>query len=252
MSTTKNQYEIQLLERDLSALVTHYQPVIEIVVSKFITRGFFKVDEKMDVVQTVNEQLLEKKMERIRQHFNGSVYLSTYFSKVVYNICLEVARSKQRRPHMESEESLKTVAQTDWTPVQKLAVQDELFRLEALLRGIEKKRTRTVLSLKLFARILLEEEDLGEYRQAFARDELAMVRTTFFDPYDEMSDKEIYQIIILLFNKIEQKKSDADSLRKWINQLCDKLVLLLNGDPPRSGHSRETLKMLLQLYYEKA
>ncbi len=251
MSTSRNQYEIELLQNDPTALVTHYQSIIEIVVNKFITRGFFSSDDRMDVIQTVNEQLLEKKMSRIQEHFNGSVYLSTYFSKVVYNICLEISRRKQRQPKTVSDEVLRTVAQREWSPEQKLAIRDELLRLEAVLKGIRRRPTRTKISLKLFARVLLNDMDLGEYRKALAKDELAMVRTTFFDPYDALTDKEVYGIIVKLFNKIEDKNNDPDSMRKWLNQVVDRIVEVLNGDPPRSQHNRDSLKILIQMYYEQ-
>jgi len=250
LSNKRNTRDLALLNKDSSALLSQYQPIVEAVVTSFIAKGFFKQDEKMDVVQTINTQMLEKKLERIQSNFNGSVLLSTYFSKVVYNACLELTRIKKKKPDFQTDEVLSTHASSSVNPIYQLAIQDELHRFEGILRTFYKKKTKTRLGLKLFARIILSDFDLGEYRDPQAKEELAMVRTVFFSSYDELMDKEVYEIIIKLFNKIENKRNDADSLRKWVNMILDKIIRILNGEPPKSHYQRDTLKILMQLYFQ--
>ena len=250
MRTERNKLDIELLQNDPSALLTHYQPIVESVVASFIRKGYFAPEDKMDIVQNINTQLLEKKLSKIKEHFNGSVYLTTYFSKVVYNSCLEINRSNQRKPHFIGDEVLQFVEQPQVNAWQKMAIKDELVRLDAILKSFYKKKDKTRISLKLFAKILLSDVDLGIYKNPLAANELAMVRTTFYCHYDTLTDKEIFKIIVLLFNKIENKKSDSDSLRKWVQMLADKIIRLLNGDKQRTNYERETLKTLLQLYYQ--
>ena len=76
-----------------------------------------------------------------------------------------------------------------------------------------------------------------------------MVKHHFFKNYDQLSDKEVFSIIVQLFNKIENKQTDGDSLRKWVQQMMDKIIQLLNGGPGSSNFDRESLKVLIQLYY---
>lgn len=245
----KNKFELHLLETDLKGLVAHYQPLIQIVVSKFISKGFFRPDEKMDMVQMVNASLLEGRMEKIREHFNGSVYLSTYVSKVIYNLCLEKARSKSRKAPLLEIDRFSNLQEHSISSHDRLVLQDEKRRLAAILKGVFKQRTKRLICLKVFSRIVLNDADLGEYRSVVAKHELAMVRTTFYDPYDKIIDKDAYHILCLLFNKIDDKTTDADSLRKWISLFIDKMLRLLNGDPPRASYDKETLKILLQIYF---
>lgn len=250
MRTERNNRDIDLLSKNPQLLLTEYQPIVESIVASFIRKGYFQAADKMDIVQNINTQLLEKKMNKIREHFNGSVYLTTYFSKVVYNTCLEINRSNQRKPHFIGEEVLQTVAKKEVATWQKMAIEDEKYRLEAIIKSFYKKKDKTNISLKLFARILLTNLDLGIYKDPVASNELAMVRTTFFDNYDSLNDKEVYEIIVLLFNKVENKTNDADSLRKWIQMRLDKIIGLLNGDSQRTSYTRETLQILLQLYFQ--
>lgn len=229
--------------------MTLYQPLIAAVVNSFVRKGFFTYADKMDVVQTVNTQLLEKKIGRIREHFNGSVYLRTYFSKVVYNICLEMTRRKKRQPIVGGDDLLQFETEKSLDPEQKLAIKDELLRLEALLKGLRKKRLKTVICLKLYARKWLTEADLDGYNEGLWIDELAMYRATFFDHYEKMNDKDVYAIAVLLFNKAENKTNSTDSLRKWVTSIVDQFVSRLNGDPPAYGYNRETLRILMQMYF---
>jgi len=250
LRTERNKLDIELLQKNPAALLTHYQSIVESVVASFIRKGYFSQADKMDIVQSINTQLLEKKLAKIKEHFNGSVYLTTYFSKVVYNTCLEINRSNQRKPHFIGEEVLQFVAEPQVNAWQKMAIQDEMFRLEGIVKSFYKKKDKTKISLKLFARILLSDLDLGIYRNPLAGNELAMVRTTFYDHYDTLTDKQVFEIVVLLFNKIENKSNDSDSLRKWVQMLADKIIRLLNGDEQRTAYDRETLKTLLQLYYQ--
>ncbi len=251
MNEERNKEEILLLEQRPDQLIARYQSIIETVVAGFIRRGFFDRTEKMDVVQTINTHLLEKKMARIQEHFNGSVYLRTYFSKVVYNTCLEITRKKARQPLITGDDLLVHHSDSSLNPEEQLAIKDELKRMEALLRGLGKKKKKTLLCLKLFAKKWLDEADLSDYNDPNLRDELAMMRTSFFDNYESMTDKAAYEVVVLLFNKLENKSNSADSLRKWVNTIIDRMIDLLNGEPPVYSYTRDTMRILLQMFFAK-
>ena len=251
MNENRNTEELRLLEQQPDQLIARYQSIIETVVAGFIRRGFFDRTEKMDVVQTVNTHLLEKKMQKIREHFNGSVYLRTYFSKVVYNTCLEITRKSARQPIIAGEELLEHETSKILNPEEQLAIKDELRRVEGLLKGFGKKQSKTLFCLKLFAKKWLDESDLAAYRQTQLKEEMAMIRTTFFENYESLPDKSAYEVVVLLFNKLESKSNSADSLRKWVNNIVDNMILILNGEPPVYGYTRDTLRILLQMYFAK-
>lgn len=242
----KNKEDIELLKNNPQKLLGKYQNIIEITVSKFIQRGFFKRDEKMDMVQSINQQMLESKLERIQQHYNGSTYLTTYFSKVVYNACLEIARSNKRKPIILDDSVLSYQADKSAMTEKNLMIEEEINRLEGLLKGIRKKKEKINFCLKLYARKVLEEKDLADYPQTKTE-----VLQPFFSHYDELNDKEVYKQVIPFFNLMEGKKGDADSLRKWFNMHLDKIIAILNGVPPIYGYDRNTLRILLQYFFDK-
>ncbi len=246
----KNAWEVDLLHADPASLVAHYQPTVGIIVQQFIRRGFFEGHEKMDIVQAVNTQLLEKKMGKMQKQFNGSVFLLTYFSKIVQNICVEMTRRRKKQPVFVEPEILLNVEEKQSNAFEKMAIQDELLRLEGLLIGW-RKRIKTEFCLKLFARIILEEKDLFGLDTEKTKLKINNIKSCFYNNYETLTDKEIAEIVIPVFNIIENKKNDADSLRKWIYLQVEKIVKILNGDPPVYAYDREALKVLLRFYYEK-
>ena len=135
VSKDQNTRETEWLHQEPDKLLTHYQFIVEATVARFISRGFFRAEEKMEVVQEINVELLEKKMARMREQYNGSVYLRTYFSRIIYNSCLEIARGRKRQPQILSTELLAEETSAQLSPIEALAIRDEMHRLEALLKG---------------------------------------------------------------------------------------------------------------------
>ena len=147
----------------------------------------------MDIIQQVNAIMLEKKLEQVRRNYNGSVLLSTYFSKVVYNQCLEIIRGRKKQIALHSEELLSKEKDDQLSVENKLIIEDEKARLDVIIKGILGLSPRLIIALKLFSRVLVKEEDyLGtllpenEVKQNF--EEL------FFSDYTAMNDKEVYRL----------------------------------------------------------
>lgn len=244
--------EVEWLHQNPERLLAHYQFIIEATVARFITRGFITPEEKDEWIQEINLQLWEKKLTRIKEQYNGTVLLRTYFSKIVYNTCLEITRQQQRQPRILSDEVLVASSSADLDAYQRMAIRDELRRFEGFLRGLTDRRYKSELCLKLFARLILIHADIQWYEAPKTREAIEQIKTHFFQTYDHLSDKEVYQIIINLFNLVEDRQTDADSLRKWVNSLVDKMIALLNGTPPVAAYDRDAVKALLRVYYESA
>lgn len=237
------------MKTDPAQLLTHYQSVVEIVCRQFIARGFFQAGEQAELIQEVNLSLLEGKLEKVQMHFEGTVKLRTYFSKVVYNSFQEIVRRRSRQPTLLSEESLQHTPDADLNAYQKMAIQDELFRLEAILKGLAKRQHKAVFNLKLLVRFLLEYIDIQFYSSPKTADLLEEIEKSFFQPYDHLTDKEVFDLSVQLYNVLEGKNNDGDSLRRWVNLLKDRLIHLLNGSPQRSAHTSDSIKLLLTYYF---
>ncbi|MBX2872997.1 MAG: hypothetical protein KTR30_12875 [Saprospiraceae bacterium] len=241
--------EREWLKTKPAQLLTHYQSVVEVVCQQFIARGFFQAGEREELIQEVNLVLLESRLQKIQLHFKGTVKLRTYFSKVVYNSFQELARRRSRQPTMLSEESLQHTPDADLNAYQKMAIQDELFRLEAILKGLGKRQHKALFNLKLLVRFLLEQTDIQFYTSPKTTSVLERIKKSFFQPYDQMTDKEVFDLSVQLYNLLEGKENDGDSLRRWINTLKDRLIHLLNGSPQRSAHTADSIKLLLTYYF---
>ncbi len=241
--------EREWLKNEPARLLTHYQSIMEVVCQQFIARGFFRAEEKEELIQEVYLSLLEGKLEKVQQHFKGTVKLRTYFSKVVYNSFQELALRRSRQPILLSEENLQYTPDADLNAYQKMAIQDELFRLEAILKGLAKRQHKAIFNLKLLVRFLLEYIDIQFYDSPTTANLIERIKESFFQPYDDMTDKEVYDLSVQLFNLLEGKENDGDSLRRWVNSLKDRLIQLLNGSPQRSAHTTDSIKLLLTYYF---
>ena len=251
MDRRQNKLECKWLTEQPNRLLTHYQPVVEIVVRQFIARGFFRAEEQQEIQQEINLQLLEKKLGYMQRNFQGGVLLRTYFSKVVYNCCLELARRRPGRGEHLGLEALQASQSEELTPLQRLAIRDEVFRLEALLRVLAGKRKKAELNLKLLIRLVLAERDIEWCKSRPTAAVLQSFRQHFFQTYEDLSDQFIFAVAVELFNQMENKANNGDSLRRWVGHLVQNLIRKLNGHPPASTHTVESLKLLLLHYFRR-
>ncbi|GJM35613.1 MAG: hypothetical protein DHS20C18_46140 [Saprospiraceae bacterium] len=246
----QNTLEIQWLRNNPGRLVTHYQYIVEVTVAKFILRGFFDSGEKMEIVQEINLRLLESKMQKIQEHFRGTVLLRTYFSKVTYNCCLEICRQRQRQATLLSEDQLTEFAESEINAYDQLVIRDELLRLHACIKGLHGTYFKGRICLKGWIRFLFNNQDIQFYDSPKTSEAIAAIKANMYEPYDHLNDHQVNALLTALFNLVEDKKTEPDSLRKWMINILDHFIVLLNGNPPVSAHSRSSLKILLQYYFD--
>ncbi|KAA3633186.1 MAG: sigma-70 family RNA polymerase sigma factor [Bacteroidetes bacterium] len=249
MEKEKNEQELQWLHHQPERLIEAYQPVIEIIVSSFFKKGFFNSKDKMDLVQEINLQLLESKIEKIKAHFNNSVKLRTYFSKVVYNTCLEIARKNPPKSPDDPGNILSNTPDNYRNPMQELALKEETLRLHGCLLALPKSRLKATLCLKAIAKIPFDQQDIQFLQSPKTEPEILSIKENLFANYSHLQLKEVFGLIADLYKKIEGKSTEGDSLRKWTNQLLDRFIYIMNGNPPHAAYSRETMKTLLQYYF---
>ena len=64
-----------------------------------------------------------------------------------------------------------------------------------------------------------------------------------------LSEKEAFELAGELFNRLDNKDTDPDSLRRWVQQQAAWFIERLNGNPPVSNYSGETFKILLRYFF---
>jgi len=246
-----HQEEVEWLHQKPEKLLLHYQFIIRHVVAACIARGYFQQHDREDIVQQVNLVLLEKKLARMREQFNNTVLLRTYFTKIVWNTCLEIGRARGRQPKLVDAELLLEFRSDASSASDETLIRDEVRRFEGILRSMPTGRHKAAFCLKLFARIPLNHEDLQWYDTPRTRPVFEGIFKTLTQPYDHLSDKELYALVAPLFDAVENKVTDADSLRKWVGSLTEQFIRLLNGQPPSAAHDKTSLKVLIGLYWDQ-
>lgn len=248
MSKDQNTREIEWLQEEPDQLLAHYQFIVEAIVARFISRGFFRPEEKMEMVQEVNVELLEKKLGRMQQQYNGSVYLRTYFSKIVYNSCLEIVRQRKRQAQFFSTTMLFEEAAPQRSALEELAIRDELNRLEALLKG-HRQYYKLRLCFKLWTGSPISREDWQFFDGPGTKTAIGHL----IEKGNEsgLTEKAAFELASNLFNLLEKKNTNTDSLRRWVHQQADLFIGRLNGNPPAAAYGRAAFKVLLRYYFVK-
>jgi len=244
--------DIYLLYHKPHTLVEKHQETIEIIVNKYIRSGLFSIHERDDIIQTINVQLLDTKIQKVQQHFDNSTKVVTYLSRVIQNLCLEIHRKNSRRPTIDENQELDSLESetSDREYLSEMFIRSELHRLHATFLLYHTKQAKLELCLKLYYRLPLNRDDiltLGENVDAAVAD--AFVKE-LRDHYEDLDDKEVYEKVTPYFNVIENKQNTPDALRKWTNGKIKEIIHLLNAPPANAKYDKETLQILLTKYYE--
>jgi len=242
----QNQIEVNLLYNNPNEMLKNYQNIIQIIVQKFVGKRLFNAFEKEDVSQFINEKMLTEKIKKIQAQYDNSTYLRTYFSRIVQNLCYEYRRKFKQQPTIELDEN-EFSSSPDFN---ELVIRDEFKRLAAILKLFKNSRNKLVLCLKLISRVEIADDDLLSYCPKCDSDKLRNLTGRFGEDYYDMKDLEIYNIITPFFNKCDGKNNSVDALRKWLDAKITEIIKILNGNPPQASYDKETLKILVQKYYE--
>jgi len=243
--------DIFLLYHKPHTLVEKHQETIEIIVNKFIRSGLFSIHERDDVIQTINVQLLDNKIQKVQQHFDKSTKVVTYLSRVIQNLCLEIHRKKSRGITIDENQDLDAL-QSDSSEREYLSdmvIRSELHRLHATLVLYHTKQPKLELCLKLYYRLPLQRGDILGLKESVDDAVVDAFLNEFRDQYEDLDDKEVYKKVTPHFNVIENKQNTPDALRKWTNGKIKEIIHLLNSPPANAKYDKETLRILLSKYY---
>jgi len=207
----------------------------------------FAPGEADDVKQAVAEGLL-KRMESIRVHFNGSTLVRTYLSVIIRNICLEIRRTTGLGPQtvlgMPDDESLSAGASEG--PVNQALIGEAISTFKAILVQFGSNTPKLQLMLKLRFRLPVSTADILKWYPGCTRENLDSLLSAFGGNYESMPDHEVYRSMTPVMNEAEGKLNSSDALRKWTSAKIAEVLELLNGSPPVSTHTEETLKILVE------
>jgi RNA polymerase sigma factor (sigma-70 family) len=238
-----NEEDRHLLQVSPQTLVVRHQPVIRQVVRHFMRRGAFTLHDEDDLVQELSVKLLEK-TPKMQAEFKGRATVRTYLAAVIRNICLDTMRKD--RHAIRTEPFVECAVDAAEDPYARALIEEEKARFQAILLQYAASRPRVILCLKLRFRIALTPSDLRNIDPQCTDEDIREFLAAFPDPYERLTDQEIYKRITPLLNRIEGKATTIDAFRKWSHNRLTEIISLLNGTPPTGKHTEETLGLLLE------
>lgn len=236
-----------LLQKDPPKLVEELQFLIISVVNKFVKSKAFTFENKEDIIQAINEQLLTDKIYKIQKHYNSTTKLTTYFTSTVINLCYDIIKMNSKRIDIDYfDENINNY--TENCPNQHiiLVLKEEVKKLEKILLLFGKKRIKLLLFLKVNYEIKISIEDLVNFDSSFSE----ISDYSIEQINSKIPKKNKYEIIAEVLKSFSDEISSADSLRKWTDEKIKEIILLLNGKPPIASYDSETLGILVEKYFE--
>lgn len=246
----QNERDLLLLRSDPPALVVEYQEIIRTIVSVYVRSGMFRANDFEEVVQSVSEEFLHL-LPRIVSQFNGSVLVRTYVSAILRNCCLEIHRQNRfdtRRlfdpieaPEGPADRHARTDART--------YIGMEVKTLGAILAQYGRKRPKLVFLLKVRYRLPVTREDILEWCPECPRADQKRLLTLLNSGGSRVRDRDLLTNLLPAISKAEGREQTFEAVSRWIQDKVQEIICLLNGSPPVSAHTSETLGLLLSEYF---
>jgi DNA-directed RNA polymerase specialized sigma24 family protein len=244
MDDRRNAIDIELLRSDPRSLLLRYRETIGIIVRTYVRSGMFHPSETDDVIQQISTELLEK-LPRISQQFNGTSLVRTYLSSIIRHSCLNLHKKKHSGPpFVDIETTAAPAVQGD--PDSRLAVEHSIRLLDAVLTQYHTDRPKLIVCLKTMYRIPLTREDVRTWWPACPESDVAALVSVSRGMERTLTDKQAFALIHPFMMRAERSTSSYDSIRRWTDERITQIVLLLNGNPPTSTHTKETLGLLFE------
>lgn len=247
MEDRSNAADIALLHSRPKELIVRYQETIRIILKTYIRSGMFPPGELDDLVQQVNRELLEK-LPKIRSQYNGSALFRTYFSSIVRNICLNLYDTRRRIPVRVPIGEHVPAPETDG-PESRILLEDDILAFRAILKQYHNDRPKLLVCLKLACEIPLTRMDILEWWPGCPEEDIDVLLSETDGATRPLSERDRFKLFRPVLNRAERNESSADSIRRWTHLRIQEILHLLNGSPPTSRHTRKTLGILLEDFF---
>lgn len=243
----------ELLLNNPDAFLLEMQQVISAIVTRFVQKKYLDYGSRDEVISHINEALLGGKLETMQKQFNGNSLVTTYFTRIVTNICIRYGQKEQLRKQRNAPADAGfAVLRSAENPHNTLVLQQELKRFERLLRMYGNKSGRLALMLKIYLSIPVERTDLlaafGEKANTPVLDEI-MSLFGGNKSSTNRTNSEIFEQITPLLNRAEGKSNTPDAVRKWIDSKLGELEVSMNAPPSSSQHNKETILALAEIFF---
>ncbi len=266
--------DICLIHHNPEKLVCKYRPKIEfLVMNHLIKPGYFKRQEKEDLVQEVSTGLLDN-LKNILKSYNGRSMFQPFFVQVIKNKCFEVRRNSYtretvetvgknpdnpgyrkvkifRKKHASVELRKNTVSgkqsgfeHTD-IPV---IIKSEIEFLEFLLRHFQDRWVRMTICLKILTAYSVNLEELKQYCKECTTKAYEKL-LDFSNCPDKHTKEQCYQSLTDFFNLCDGRNNNKEAIRKEIIDFLKEIIYHLNSPPENGNYNQKNILELFSWYF---
>jgi hypothetical protein len=210
----------------------------------------FRVADFEEIVQSVTEDFL-RLLPRIVSQFCGTTLVRTYISSILRNCCLEIRRQKKvdSRWILPVGGGNEDPADLHTHTHARTYISMEVSALGAILAQFGRKRAKLEFLLKIRYRLPVSIGDILAWYPACAKADQDTLLSVFGTDFSPKTDRDLHAILLPVMEKAEQKGHTVEGIRRWTLHQVGEILSLLNGSPPISTHTDETLGLLLQEYF---
>jgi len=268
--TSEDKEKIENLTREIlefKNLLAHHPQTVVLMYRTYIKK-FVKYKQAVaaggneweDIFQEIITRLLSDKMQRIQQQFDFSYQyknfskrslFTSYLMVVVRNIYMDIIRERSVRPlttgHvLPIDEVLEHYDDRGEDMLSRLVIDRECRKLKTVLALYYMSQARLELCLKLKCRILLSREDVSCCFPGSRGEDLSILLQDF----KGVKDKELFDMVVPVFNRLEGRINKSDSLRKWVSVRLDEIAAQMNRTHGTDVYNSKNLMDLIDFYYE--
>lgn len=257
MSPNLETLDITLLRNNKNEFIIRCQRIISIVVRQYIAKGMFAETEYRDIKQSVTLELI-KRLPLIERNYNGEALMVTYVNVVIDNICLRIHETEgsmiKLKPMNEewnlTQENIDNSVLSNEHVAKDLLIANELERFTLALNFFFVRRYKIVVFLKTYFSIPITSEELRGCFPNISTDDLEPLVYVFDKQLQSTIEFANIGFLTALMQKYEQTAVSEESVRRLTLRYIEKLIRLMNGDPPIRAHTKDSIKFLLEHYSE--
>ncbi|MCG8697003.1 MAG: hypothetical protein MI922_03030, partial [Bacteroidales bacterium] len=220
---------------------------IDIIVNSYIKKGLINYSDKDDFKQDINEQLINK-IDSIQRNYNQQFLFTSYLSTIISNICLGIINKSNRVKKIEYQERHENKHASDLL-INNIYLKQEIQKFDTIIKLFYYKKFKILLCLKLLYKIKVEFMDFKNYSVKINK----VAYRKFMKQLGSITigqKNDIYQQLASLFSRVESKKVNSESVRKWISSRIDEMIRLMNGAANESNYTKETFQYFVEYYFK--
>ena len=238
--------DYQIFLADPNRILIKYQGLFGYIISFYVASGMIPTDEKEDMLQTVNLELLER-VRSIRIHYNGSTLFRTYCAAIVRNICLAHVR-KERSARPPRRFLVRGVEVEDGSVTDRYSLQRgrEIFRAIMVQFGDAGPKLRIMMKLRYA--LPLSREDILAWWPSCGNREMRRLMEGFGGEYGALNEKDKFLLFSPFCYAAEGKVTGPDAQRKWVSWQIMKIHRLMKRAFPESAFDDKDIRALFEDY----